>query len=98
MSCLTENTFSSYQLTEEEELQGSLLTVTQKQVIQNDIAVYAEQKLALEFDTNDQLKFVQQESKLSGQIEALRYRLQCSEVSEDALAAIDNPPNPANLT
>lgn len=94
MSCLAENTFSSYRLTEEEALQGSLLTITQKQVIQNDISIYAEQKLALEFDTNNQLLFVQQEAKLSGQIQALRYRLECSEVSEDALAAIDNPPKP----
>jgi len=91
MSHLEENTFSSYQLTDEEVMQGSLLTLTQKQVIQNDISLYAEQKLALEFDTNTPQLFIQQESKLSGQIQALRYRLDCSEASEAAIEALNNP-------
>ena len=92
MAHLIDNDFSSYELNEEEALQGSILTITQKQVIQNDIAVYAEEKLNLEFDTNNQMLFIQQESKLAGQIQALRYRLQSSEASEEELRYRESNP------
>jgi len=97
MAHLIDNDFSSYELNDEEAVQGSILSITQKQVIQNDIAVYAEEKLNLEFDTNNQMLFVQQEAKLAGQIQALRYRLQCSEASEEELRYRENP-NPENNT
>lgn len=92
MAQLIANDFSSYELTDEEALQGSILTITQKEVMQNDIATYAQEKLNLEFDSNSQLLFAQQEAKLAGQMQALRYRLDCSDAAEEELNYRDNNP------
>lgn len=92
MSELICNAFSSFKLTDEEQQQGDLLTMTQKQVIQNDIAKYAESKLALEYDATNPTLFIQQEAKLSGQMEALNYRLDCSNAAEQAIFDKNNPP------
>jgi hypothetical protein len=82
MAHLLDNEFSSYELTTEEMTQGSILTLTQKQVIQNDIAISAAEKLNLEYDPNNPNVFMQQEAKLAGQIQALKYRLDCSDAAE----------------
>lgn len=92
MATLKNNTFSSYELNEEEQLQGDLLTMTQKQVIQNDISTYAEQKMALEYDAENPHLFVQQEAKLAGQMQALNYRLDCSNAAEQSIHDKNNPP------
>lgn len=92
MATLIGNSFSSYELNEEEQQQGDLLTLTQKQVIQNDIANYAESKIALEYDATDPTLFIQQEAKLAGQMQALNYRLDCSNAAEQAIFDKNNPP------
>lgn len=92
MATLIGNSFSSFELNEEEQLQGDLLTLTQKQVIQNDIANYAEQKMALEYDAANPTLFIQQEAKLAGQMQALNYRLDCSNTAEQAIHDKNNPP------
>lgn len=92
MAYLIENDFSSYNLTEEETAQGSILTITQKQVIQNDIAICAQEKINLEYDSLNPQLFMQQEAKLAGQLQALRYRLECSETAEEEiLFKLNNP-------
>jgi len=91
MATLEQNQFSSYVLTEEEQLQGSLLTISQHQVIQNDIALYAQQKIALEYDATNPNLFLQQEAKLSGQIQALTYRLECSDAAQEEINQVNNP-------
>ena len=83
MAHLVENDFSSYELTLEEELEGSILTITQKQVIQNDIAICAQEKINLELDLLNPALFGQQEAKLAGQMQALRYRLECSDIADE---------------
>ena len=45
MAHLTENSFSFFSLTPEEELEGSILTISQIQVMQNHLACIAEEKL-----------------------------------------------------
>ncbi len=85
MAILIDNEFSSYELSDAEALQGAVLTVTQKQVIQNDISSYASEKLALELDMTNPHLFIQQEAKLAGQIQALSYRLTCSQTAEEEL-------------
>jgi hypothetical protein len=82
----TTNQFQSWILSPEEFLQGGLLTTLQKQVIQNQIASVATQKINLEFTPSDPLKFAQQEAGLRGQIEALSYLLTLSEAAEFQLS------------
>ena len=73
MSHLTTNTFSKWALLEEEELQGSIFTLDQLKVLQNNLSDKAEFRLALDFDPDKPQDFIQQEAYTKGQIELLRY-------------------------
>lgn len=83
MAQLIQNSFSSYELTIEEELQGSILTITQLQVLQNQLAFIVEEKINIEFDPapDKVLEFVQQEAYKKGQMELLQYIISNSEVA-----------------
>jgi len=85
MATLIPNDFSSYNLTEEEAIQGSVFTTLQKQVIQNQLSNAAIEKNNLELDTNNPLQFAQQEASLAGQIAAFRFLLDTSAVAEEEL-------------
>ena len=88
MAVLVPNSFTTWDLTEEEFKQGSMLTITQAQVIQNQITELAETKLALEVPADNYSLFLQIEAKLAGQIESLKYLLAQSEYFRlEALAA-----------
>ena len=91
MATLIPNTFSSYELTDDEQTQGSLLTITQKQVIQNHICNIAEEKLALVFDASKPTAYAQEEASLAGQIAALKWMIDISEAAEAAQAYSANP-------
>ena len=80
------NQFQSWTLTPEEYLQGGLLTILQKQVIQNQIASVATQKINLTFTPAAPLEYAQQEAHLRGQIDALSYLLTLSEQAEFQLS------------
>lgn len=67
------NTFTSYILTKEEEIQGATFTNLNLAVLQNELALCAQEKLSLKFDTTDTLSFVQQEAELQGKIGILQY-------------------------
>ena len=82
----TTNQFQSWNLPPEEFLQGGLLTSLQKQVIQNQIASVATQKINLTFTPADPLSFAQDEAHLRGQIDALSYLLTLSEQAEFQLS------------
>lgn len=73
MAHLIENSFSQFALLPDEELQGSIYTITQLQVLQNQIAMCAEELLALELDPEHPLQYVKQEAFKRGQIEILQY-------------------------
>jgi hypothetical protein len=75
MATVKQNTFTSYEFTTREMLSGSILTTEQKNVIQNELASIAEQRLAIDYDPEHQLAFVQQEAFLKGQISILRVML-----------------------
>ncbi len=77
-----DNPFQSWVLTPEEFLAGSILTITQKQVIQNQIAQLAIQKNNFEPDYANLLATAQKESYLRGQLDALQYLLTLSASSE----------------
>ena len=88
MSKIIPNTFITYELTEEEAIQGAILTVSQKQNIQNHRANIAEEKLSLDYDVNNPQAFLQKEAHLKGQLDVLNWLLDSSEAAEDL--AIDN--------
>lgn len=89
MSTLIPNSFSSYNLTDKETLNGSVLTGLQKQVVKNLQAVCAEEKLRLEFNPDNTSAFIQQEAYKRGQLDLLTYLLENSDLSEATL----NDPN-----
>lgn len=74
--------FQSWVLSPEEFSQGCILTSLQKQVIQNQIAQIATQKINLEFDSTNVLKYTQEEAALKGQLQALEYLLTLSQTAE----------------
>ena len=81
---LTPNSFSSYHLTEDEALEGSILTVQQKQVIQNLLVARAEEKLALPFTPNDIHGYAQREASLAGEIAAYQTLIANSELAVES--------------
>lgn len=87
MSVLSPSPFCSYQLTNEEFTQGSILTTLQKQCIQNQISEAAIKKLNLRVDPLNPLSNLQEEAELQGTILALQYLLTLSESAELKLSA-----------
>lgn len=95
MAHLVANAFSMYQLTDKERLQGIVLSIMQKQVIQNRLAEIAEEKLLLEFDPDKSSSFIQQEAYKRGQIDILTYLLADSEAAEESdITDLSSEPNP----
>lgn len=87
------NSFTSYTLTEQELLIGSVLTSLQKCCIQNQLADLAERKLNLKFDPAHPQIFLQEEAELQGNLNALRYLLTLSESAESTLSARNSQEN-----
>ena len=85
MSALLTNSFTSYELTPQEELQGSIFNSLQLQVLHNHLAAYAEQKIALDYTPEHPLIFAQDEASLKAKIELLNYLIEASQASLDAL-------------
>ena len=85
MGIAKQGTFSNWELTEEEQLNGQILTISQSQVLQNELANVADQKLNLTFDPLNPVKFAQEEAFLSGQMSVLRLLLDRSKPSEEEL-------------
>lgn len=79
------NPFISYNLTDKEIIQGSQLSLLQKQCIQNMIASYAAERLSREISVSAPLETVQADAKNQGQIEALRHLLDLSDAADDAI-------------
>ncbi len=71
MSYLIPNSFSSYSLTDKELKEGSKLTITQVEVLQNRMSMIAEQKLQLKLDPEHPQHFIQQEAYMQGQLDIL---------------------------
>jgi len=90
MANIVDNNYTTYELTPEEEQEGSILTISQKQVIQNDISLMAHQILVIDFDAECPAKFNRELHHMRGQMASLIYRIECSKVAEaDKL----NPPD-----
>ena len=79
------NSFTSFNLSETELLQGAILNSLQLQVIQNDLAQVAELRLNLDLDPKNIVSFAQNEAFHKGQMAAYRYILTRSLESEQIL-------------
>lgn len=91
MSTILPNEFTSYQLNEQEALEGAILTETQRQVIQNELSFVAANILALEFTPEEPMKFAQQEAELRGQLGIYRYILEKSVTAQEVLYPSEAP-------
>jgi hypothetical protein len=91
MANFMRNSFYSYDLSDQEVLQGSIFTSAQKAVLQNHLATEAEKKLQLTFNPNNPQEFLQEEAYLRGKIEVLQYLIEASDASQEVISA--NPTN-----
>jgi hypothetical protein len=82
MATLDSTSLTRFTLTEEEELSGQILSLGNKQVIQNRLADCCEAKINLKFDASDINNFLQQEAELQGQIGILKLLLETSMQAE----------------
>jgi hypothetical protein len=78
MSKIIPGTFTRYELTDLETLNGSILNEMQLQRLQNHLADVADQILALEFDPENPKKFLQDDSFLKGQMSFIRFLVDSS--------------------
>jgi len=85
MSEMIPNTFTSYNLSEQEELQGSIFTSLQLQVLQNALASVAEEKINLEYDPKHPEVFLQKEAGLQGQLATYNYLIDKSLASVEEI-------------
>ena len=72
---LIPNSFTSYDLTDEEVIEGSIFTSNQTKVMHNLLSTYAEEKITLDYDPDHKEKFLQDEASLKSKIELLNYLL-----------------------
>jgi len=91
MAELTPNSFTSYKLTDDELLQGSILNTLQLQVMNNHLASYAEEKIALDFTPDDIEGFLQKEAALNANIKLLNYLIELSASSLDLITNKNTP-------
>ena len=86
MAELVVNNFAAWRLSEEEEREGSIFTITQAQVLQNELSIAAEELLALKYTPEEPLKYTQQEAEKRGKLEFIQYLL-------DRSIALQQPEN-----
>ena len=63
-----DNAFKTYPLTEDDTLQGYVLSELQLAVLQNETAVVANQLISLTVDVQNVPKFIQEQAYLAGQL------------------------------
>ncbi len=85
MAHLTVNTFSSYVMTNEEANQSAILTINQKQHIQNELAKSAEEKVRLSYKHLSTEEFLRDVAYSTGMMDALQWILTASDTAEDIL-------------
>lgn len=85
MSKIIPGTFTRYELTEVEMLNGTILNEMQLQRLRNHLADIADQILLLEFDSESPKKFMQDDAHLKGQLGFIRFLIDSSEEATKAL-------------
>lgn len=80
------NPFTSFEFEDEREfLQARLLTIAQRQNIQNELSICAMNRLTLEPDPTNLHEYIQKEAYQRGQQEAYQYLLDCADSAEDTI-------------
>lgn len=69
------SSFTRYEFSDEELFQAFAFSPLTRMAIQNEIAIAAEEKIALKFDPSNPLAFAQQEAELAGKIGILQFLL-----------------------
>ena len=87
MAQLLPNSFTSYQLSEEERLSGESLTTLNEQVIQNLISALAEEKLNLTYTPESPTSYALRAAELIGQIGILKLLLETSSIARISLSS-----------
>jgi len=77
------NTFTSWELSEVDEVTGSIYNDVQTKVLQNQLSLCAREKLQLEFDPAHPEIFIQSEAFKRGQLELLEYLINTSQMHID---------------
>lgn len=91
MASIVPNTFTSFKWeNDEEEFGATILTIGNKQRIQNELAIIAQQILNITYDPKETLTFVQQDAHLKGQLQALQWLLDASDAAQTAMAHIQS--------
>ncbi len=87
MAKLIPTRFSSYELSEEETLRGSILSIEQKWFLQNSLCIEAIAKNSLESTVNsgDMNEYIRDEAFYRGKIEFIEWLLANSDAAELAL-------------
>ena len=85
MAQLIPNSFSSYNLSPEEEESGQVLNSNQKMVLQNKLCAIAEEKIRLTYDSTMPIVFAQREAELQGQMSVIQWLLDSSEKIEEEI-------------
>jgi hypothetical protein len=88
MATLKESKFTSWELTDEEEIQASVLSSMNIILIQNDLNMAAEQAVNLEFTPEDTMKYLKQKSYLDAQIQTFEYLIRRSREAELLLKSL----------
>jgi hypothetical protein len=82
--------FHFWELTPKEQEEGSLLTITQRQVIQNQIALLAQESINMIVDSDTQYQWSLRQAELQGSRAALQNLLDASDSIE---ASRNNSPS-----
>ena len=99
MAKLQENSFSTYLLDDEEVRQGTMLTITQRQHIQNSLATVAETILGLKYDSNEPEKYREELIYNQGALSAYQHIIDssdCLQATQEA-DALANSAEEANV-
>ncbi len=83
MSTLLPSTFTKYNHSDQELILSQVLTGLQKENILTQIATIAEMRLALIPDPLQYTVFIQQEAHYKGQMDALKYLVDCSDEAQE---------------
>lgn len=79
------NTFTSYELTEDEHRSGAILSELNICMLRNLLSMAAQEKLNLAFDTTNPTKYAQEEAALQGKLVILYLLLDSHEAAISSL-------------
>lgn len=82
--------FTFTQLSERNKIEGSILSLTQEQVVQNERATIAEQLIGMQFDATNPMEFGLSQAFLQGQLATFKWLLDASKAAQTALLELAN--------